>query len=106
MKKVAFALMVGILAFSPTFASNNPELVEEIHEKVIIDLSTIELDKYNQDYVLVHFKISNGRIDILEAHGSTIELKELIVKKLMQLDIKSNYLESGIYRYNFTFEKI
>jgi len=91
--------MINVLASSPSLSN-------EIHDKVSLDLSNIELDKYAEDYVFVSFKIQDGQIMINNIKGSQTELKKLIVKELVQMEIESEYDENKLYQYRFTFEKI
>jgi hypothetical protein len=106
MKKLIVAFVIGLLSMGTSFAASNPGLANEINEKVVIDLSDIELDQYSTDYVLVSFKIENGQIKINEIQGSQVELKKLIIKRLVQMNIESNYNADETYRYKFTFEKV
>ena len=105
MKKFLVMFVVGVLSISASFAAE-PNLVDEIHEKVAPDLSTVELDQYATDYVVVSFHIENGKIKINTIDGTQLELKKLIVKELVQMNVESNYDEDATYRYKFTFEKV
>jgi hypothetical protein len=106
MKKIFLTLTVGIISISSIFAGINPDLQDEMNEKVIIDLSEIQLNPYSEDFVLVSFKIEKGEIKIQNISGSQALLKKLIVKKMVQMNIESEYDADFIYRYKFTFAKI
>ena len=106
MKKLILVVVFGFFSWSSLFAASTPGLDNEIGQKVVIDLSNIELDTYSEDYVLVSFKIVDGQIKINDIQGSQVELKKAIIKKLVQMEIESNYDANATYRYKFTFEKI
>ena len=105
MKKLIVVFVVGLLSASFSFAAE-PSLSEEINDKVIIDLSNVELDQYSQDYVLVSFKIVSGQIIINGVRGTQAILKKMIVKELSSMRIESNYEPNATYRYKFTFKKV
>jgi len=105
MKKVIVLIVMSALTISSSFASSNPELRKEIEKKVIVDLSKIDLDESNLDYVKVSFSIEDGKIIIQEINSSNPELKEIILRKLYRLNIESDCNELQTYNYNFTFEK-
>jgi len=104
MKKLIVLCVVSLLTISSSFATKNPELVQEIERKVIVDLSGVELDEYNTDYVLVDFKIIDDEIKIVEINGTSAELKEIIIKELCEIEVDSEYNSKYTYRYKFTFE--
>ena len=79
--------------------------MEEITKKLILDLSKVELDENNQDYVAVNFHICNGEIEITEITGTQEQLVQKVKDKLSQLVIEQKYDEETLYRYKFTFEK-
>jgi hypothetical protein len=108
MKKLIFIISllvsnISLGAGNP--ASGTPTLNEEISNKLILDLSMVELDKKHQDFVLVSFYICNDEIEIIEISGSQEELVEKVKIKLSQLKIEQMYDEGALYRYKFTFEK-
>ena len=105
MKKLALLLVMGLVALS-SFGGNNPELSEEISEGMNIDLSTVELNEYEEDFVEVTFRVINGQIKIQGLKATQYELKRLVVKKLITMRIKSDYEAGKIYRCRFTFEKV
>ncbi|MFT5778153.1 MAG: hypothetical protein ACI837_001109 [Crocinitomicaceae bacterium] len=105
MRKLIVVFVLGVLSISSSLAGG-PRLVDEIKEKVILDLSDVELNQYAEDYVLVSFKIVNGKIEIKDISGTQVELKKLIVKKLVQMNIESNYNVNALYSYKFKFEKV
>ena len=105
MKKVIVLIVMSVLTLSSSFASVNPDLRKEIEKKVIVDLSKVELNESNLDYVMVSFSIENGKIIIQNINSSNSELKEIILKKLYRLNIESECNELQTYNYKFTFEK-
>jgi hypothetical protein len=113
MKKLIFIISllvsnISLGAGNPTSGnptSGTPTLNEEISNKLILDLSMVELDKKHQDFVLVSFYICNDEIEITEISGSQEELVEKVKIKLSQLKIEQMYDEGALYRYKFTFEK-
>jgi len=106
MKKLVVLLAVGLLTISSSFSAVNPELVREIESKVFVDLSQIELDEYNQDYVMVSFKIIDHEIKIQEINSTNSELKSKIIDELYEMRIDSDYNSRETYMYKFTFEKV
>ena len=105
MKSVIVLIVISVLSISTSFASVNPELRKEIERKVIVDLSKVDLNESNLDYVMVNFSIEQGKINIQEISSSNSELKEIILKKLYGLNIESESNEQQMYTYKFTFEK-
>lgn len=104
MKKLIVMFAVLLAGISSGFATKNPELIQEIERKVIVDLSGIELNENTSDYVLVDFKIIDDEIKILEINGTSKELKEIIIKELCEIEVASNYNSDFTYRFKFTFE--
>ena len=104
MKKLMF--IVGILVTNISFGADNPPLKNEITNKLILDLSKVELDQNQQDFVVVSFHIYNGEIEIVEITGTQKQLVQKVKSKLTQLTIEQVYDEETLYRYKFTFEKI
>ena len=104
MKKLIF--IVAILISNISLGAGTPELKEEITNKLILDLSKIELDENNQDFVVVNFYIRNGEIEISEITGSQNQLIQKVKSKLCQLNIEHAYDEGKLYKYKFTFDKI
>ncbi|MDG1330947.1 MAG: hypothetical protein P8P74_01350 [Crocinitomicaceae bacterium] len=105
MKKVIVLIAISLLNIGSSFAGSDPELKEEITQKVQIDLSGITLDKYEEDFVHVEFKIYDGLINVVNIKASQPELKELIMDKLNEIHIKTSYSENEIHNFNFTFKK-
>ena len=105
--KTAISLFVFlVLSVHVTRASGNPDLVREIKAKINVDLSSIELNRYKQDYVTVSFRIIEGEIKILEIGGTHKELKAIMIKELNQIHVDAPYENGKTYVYRFTFEKI
>ena len=97
-------LFVGVLVTTVSFGAENPQLKDEITDKLILDLSKVELDENLQDFVIVSFHIYNGEIEITEITGTQKQLVQKVKNKLSQLMIEQNYDEETLYRYKFTFE--
>ena len=105
MKKLIF--IIGLLVSNLSIAAGGiPTLNEEISNKLILDLSAVELDENYQDFVLVSFHICNGEIEVEEISGSQKELVQKVKSKLSTLKIQQAYEEGTLYQYKFTFEKI
>ena len=105
MKKLIVLLAISILSVSTSLAGSDPALFQEISQKVNMDLSTITLDQYQEDFVQVQFKIYDGLILIENIEASQSELKDLIIKELKDIHISTPYSESEVHNFNFTFEK-
>ena len=104
MKKVVVAFIASLLMVSSSFAISSPELQNELHEKLSIELGDIELNA--EDYVLVNFNIVDGRVKIENISSTKSALRNLIIIELMKLSIESSYDTEETYTYMFTFEKI
>ena len=105
MKKLIFIVSILVSTIS-LGAEGIPPLNEEIANKLILDLSKVELDENQQDFVLVSFYICNDEIEITEISGTQKQLVQKVKSKLSQLKIDQTYDEETLYRYKFTFEKI
>ena len=105
MKNLTILVALVFFTIGSSFASSDPLLHKEISQKVNVDLSTIILDKYEANFVLVEFKIYDGLIQIVNIEASQSALKSLIIKELEKLHVNTPYSESEIHNYNFTFEK-
>ena len=103
MKKLIF--IVAILISNISIGAGVQPLKQEITEKLIIDLSMVELDEDNQDFVLVSFYICNDEIEIADISGTQKQLIQKVKSKLNKLKIEEAYDEGTIYQYKFTFEK-
>lgn len=103
MKKIIFILAISVSNLS--LAAGGEPLRNEITNKLILDLSQVELDENHQDFVVVSFYIRNDEIEITGISGSQKELIEKVKNKLSQLEIEQYYNERALYRYKFTFEK-
>ncbi|MFA7272349.1 MAG: hypothetical protein WC044_00685 [Crocinitomicaceae bacterium] len=106
MKKAAFILALGFFMSNLAFAGTNPNLKKLLNRKVNIDLSHIELNPYQPDFVDVRFKIVEGEIQIESIHATQSDLKKEIIKALNKLEVTCDYVEGETYEYKFTFEKI
>ena len=104
MKKLIF--IVAVLISNISLGADVQPLKEEITEKLIIDLSMVELGESHKDFVLVSFYICNGVIEITEISGNQKELVQKVKTKLSKLKIEQTYNEGTLYQYKFTFKKI
>lgn len=98
-------LIIALVITQTSMGANNPSLKNEITDKLILDLSEVELDEYHQDFVVVSFQVCDGHIVVQDASGTQEELVQKVENKLNQLIILETYDEEMIYRYKFTFEK-
>lgn len=105
MKKLAVLFAAFIISISVSFAGSNPELSEEINQKVIVDLSDIDLNIETEDFVIVRFSIVNGAIQIQGVQGSNFVLEKIILDKLDALEIEATCDEKTVFAFKFTFEK-
>jgi len=102
MKKLMF--IVGILVTNISLGADNLPLKNEITDKLILDLSEVELDQNHQDFVVVSFYICDGKIEITEITGTHKQLLQKVKRKLSLLQIEEEYDEETLYRYKLTFE--
>lgn len=105
MKKGILVIGMMLMTIASSFASGHPTLAEEIKEKVIIDLSDVELKESAADYVIAHFQIVDGKIELLGTEGTSEELEKIITNKLNGMEINTDCEECDTYMYRFTFEK-
>lgn len=103
MKQLIF--IIAILTSNLCFGAGGQPLKNEITNKLILDLSKVELHKNHEDFVVVNFYISNGEIEITDITGTQKELIQKVKSKMSTLKIQQAYEEGVIYRYKFTFEK-
>lgn len=104
MRKLVVILGAVMLSLS-SFASTGPTLSKEISNKAVFDLSSIELDAQNRDFVAVKFRIIDGEIEILRMNGSQRILIERVYEKLESMKIDANHQEGQQYVVKFSFEK-
>ncbi|MCH2223379.1 MAG: hypothetical protein MK066_01325 [Crocinitomicaceae bacterium] len=105
MKKGVLIIGMMFMTIAASFASGHPTLAEEIREKVIIDLSDVELNEAEEDFVITHFQIVDGEIELLGIEGTSEELEKIIEKKLNGMMINASCQGCETYMYRFTFEK-
>jgi len=105
MKRLVVVMAMGFFTVGSSLAGSNPVLIEEISQKVNIDLSTITLDKFGKDFVHVQFKIYDGLIQVESIEASQVGLKELVIEELKEIHVRTPYSESEVHNYRFTFEK-
>jgi hypothetical protein len=106
MKKLIVLLAIGLITVSTSFAGGNPELSKELQDKIVVDLSTIDLDEYTPDFVVVSFEIFAGELIIREINGTNQELEEILLAKLHSLRIDADYVEGQVYNAKFSFKKV
>ena len=97
--------IAGILISNISIGAENPPLKNEITDKLILDLSEVELDENVQDFVVVGFYVCNGEIEITEITGTQKQLVQKVKNKLSQMTIEQDYDEETLYRYKLTFQK-
>lgn len=100
-----FVIISMLLISSISFGKVNPQLKNELQEKIILDLSEIELDNNKEDYVEVAFTVNNGVIEIISIYGTQLELVEKVKQKLTLLALEGEYDANTTYSFKFTFEK-
>lgn len=104
MKNIIIAIALIFTSSNLSFAGEDPNsLYKEINRKMTIDFTNIKLFNERRNYVLVHFKITNNKIEILEINGSNGNLTDVIAQELEQMKISSNYVENKVYQYKFKF---
>lgn len=105
MKKVVIALFVALLSTTATSAGEDPKLLKEIQRKVKVDLSGIKLEKSREHFVVVHFRIVDKEIEVLDVQGSKRELTDLMLQELEEMFITSNADPKKIYHFKFNFSQ-
>lgn len=103
MKKLM--LIVGVLITNISLGADNLPLKEEISNKLILDLSEVELDEVHPDFVVVSFRICDDHLELVEITGTQKQLVQKVKNKLKQIAIEGAYDEETLYRYKFIFEK-
>ncbi len=98
-------VIAGVVFTTISLGAENPKLKNEITDKLILDLSKVELEEEFKDFVVVSFHICEGEIEITEITGTQKQLVDKVKTKLSQLSIEQAYDEETLYRYKFTFEK-
>lgn len=101
----ALFLCIGVVSSLGSLDDRNPELAEELLDKLILDLSEVELNEDVHDYVIVQFTICDQQIEILSIEGSNLAVVEAVQIKMKKLEIDANYQENTLYNFKFTFEK-
>lgn len=102
---IKLILIVGTLIANVSFGGQNPSLESEITDKLILDLSEVVLDEHRKDFVVVHFRICDDRIEIVQVVGTQEPLVQKVKNKLKQISIHEAYDEETIYHFKFTFEQ-
>ncbi len=102
MKKSIAVIVLSLMTISTSFAGENPKLWKEINRKLKVDVSQIDLSKSKKNSVVVKFRIVNNEVEIVGSEGSEA-LRELIVQKLEQMDIKASVDSNEVYQYKFNF---
>ena len=105
MKNVVVLLLMTLIS-SATIAGENPkDLYKEINRKVYLDLSQIELDAQQKNYVEVQFKVVDSVIKVINVNGSMPKLESMITEELSKMNISSDCDEEIVHNYRFTFER-
>ncbi|MFT5778506.1 MAG: hypothetical protein ACI837_001462 [Crocinitomicaceae bacterium] len=104
MKKIIVLFVTCILTFSASFAGGNPELSKELKDKIVVDLSNVDLNEYAPEFVEVQFEIFDGEIIIREINSTNCELQEILLTKMYSLHIDADYVEGQVYSYKFSFK--
>lgn len=98
-------LSMLILSCNGNIDNQQPTLQRELSDKMILDLSQVELHENFQDYVIVQFSICEEEVTIKSVDGTHDEVIKAVCNKLNSMEISANYEEDKIYRIKFTFEK-
>lgn len=104
MKQVMMLLVVLGMAISAQAGNDLPLLAKEIGKKVILDISTIELNN-GEEVIEVQFEIVESVIQIKSITGAKRALMEILRNKLETMKIESKYEANKMYSYRFVFEK-
>jgi hypothetical protein len=103
MNTITFVL--GVLLSSSALAGGGQPIAEEVGQKLILDLSNVELNKENNDFVVVSFIVYDKQIAINDINGSNRELIKAVSAKLSSITLNDSYSEDDLYRLKFTFEE-
>ena len=98
-------LLLGVLFSTGAFAGGGQPIADEVGQKMILDLSDVELNKEHNDFVVVSFIVFNKQIAINDINGSNRELTNAVSSKLSSMTLNDSYSEDDLYRLKFTFEK-
>lgn len=101
----ALFLCIGLVSSLGAMDDRHPDLVQELLDKMILDLSEVEFHEEFHDYVIVQFTICDQRIDIHSIEGSNQEVIEAVQIKMNRLEIHADHQEDKVYNFKFTFEK-
>lgn len=105
MKRLRFLIAFIALGMQGLFASTNPDLAQEISNKMIVDLNKVELNEEVTDYVLVGIIVEDDRIKIVDREATNDSLLQAVQERLNEMQIKSEYEEGKTYYFRFTFER-
>ena len=103
MKTIIFSML--LLCSTGNLESQKPTLKSELSEKLVLDLSQVEMQRDIEYRVVVHFSICEKKIMIKAIGGTDAEVVELVRKKLSSIEVDANYEEDTIYGYRFFVEK-
>ena len=103
MKKLI--LIAGILINIVAFGAETEPLKTEFSKKLVFNLSEVELDASNRDFVIVSFYVRDQKIEITETNGTQEQLIEKVKNKLSLLMLEEGYDEDKLYQYKITFKK-
>lgn len=94
-----------LLCSAGNLESQKPTLKNELSDKMVLDLSRVEMQKDVQYRVVVHFSICENKIMIEAIGGVDAEVVELVRKKLSSIEVNADYEEDTIYGFKFLVEK-
>lgn len=94
-----------LLCSTGNLESQKPTLKNELSDKMVLDLSRVEMQKDVQYRVVVHFSICDKKIMIEAIGGADAEVVELVRKKLSSIEVNADYEEDTIYGFKFLVEK-
>lgn len=105
MKKSMVILGMLFLSIGFTFAGNSNNIGNQLNKNVIVDLSNVDLNENEEEFVTVKFNFSNNQINILEIEGSQNILKEKILQELQQMNLSIDPNDKTTYSCKFVFVK-
>jgi hypothetical protein len=80
-------------------------LSKELSEKLIFNLSAVELHIDHSNFVLISFTSIKNRIELTEILGTQRLLVQKVKNKLAVIHMDKAYDEESLYLYKFTFEE-
>ena len=80
-------------------------LSKELSEKLIFNLSDVELHIDHSNFVLISFTSIKNRIELTEILETQRLLVQKVKNKLAVIHMDKAYDEESLYLYKFTFEE-